>query len=131
MKPALLLISFALCTNIQLHAEPHYIVIHKRLLYGWKLEHVSKPEKRLERWTYDKANDTYFRVNSSVGLRVKAVMNETGKDARYVSVKQGWSVWKISHVEEPKKKLKKWYLDPESGTHYRIRYFWGCHGHIR
>ena len=130
MKKAAIFIVVILTVAMASHARPKYIVIQKRLLWGWKLKHVEKPEKRLERWGYDKPNDTYFAVKTSIGLRVRTVVGAISGDARYISVRQGWTAWKISGSDRPPKKLHKWHLDPETGSYYRIRYYWGTNGKI-
>jgi len=131
MKYVLFVTAFMFCALAQSLAEPHYVVFRKRWIHGWKLEHVEKPEKRLSRWAYDGKTDTYYRVKSSIGIAARAVIGKIDRDDEYISVKQGWTAWKISSVEKPRKKLKRWYHDEETGKYYRIKYFLDGAGRIQ
>ena len=131
MKRTAFFIVAVLCMAIVSHAGPKYIVIQKRLLWGWKLKHVEKPAKRLHKWAFDQTNDTYYRLKSSIGVAVKAKVKHMREHTEYVTVKQGWTSWKISSADKPRKNPDKWYPDPEGGPHYRIRYYWGTAGRIR
>lgn len=49
-------------------ATPKYIIIQQRWGWGWKLKHVDKPTKKLNRWCYDAETDTYYRIRSAFGF---------------------------------------------------------------
>lgn len=130
MKMAGISFWLLLCLTVAANAQPKYIVIQKRLLWGFKVKHVEKPQKRLRKWAYDSTNDTYYRLKSSIGVCAKAVVGEMRTHPDYVYIKQGWTAWKISSVDKPKRNLKRWYLDKETGAHYRVRYYLGNAGRI-
>jgi hypothetical protein len=52
-------------------ATPKYVVIQQHWLWGWKLKHVEKPTKKLNKWCYDAQTDTYYSMKSSWGFRIK------------------------------------------------------------
>lgn len=79
-------ISFFLlmCLAFAAHAEPSYIIIQKRLFWGFKIRHVEKPRKRLHKWAYDSTNETYYRLKSSIGISAKAVVGEMRERPDYI-----------------------------------------------
>jgi hypothetical protein len=70
MKRLLLFSILCFSSIAQGYADPKYIVIRQRFLYGWTLKHVDKP-KKLHKWYYDKQTDTYYRMKTSLGIGVK------------------------------------------------------------
>lgn len=66
-----LLLSFAATTN----AAPDYIIIKQRWLWwkGFKITHVDKPKKKLNKWHYDSKGDNYYRMINVFGLPMKMI----------------------------------------------------------
>ncbi|MCF8451386.1 MAG: hypothetical protein K9G49_16055, partial [Taibaiella sp.] len=65
MKRIFLMLFFLIFSPAPTQADPQYILIKQRWIFGMKLIHVEKPKKNLHKWYYDKKNDTYYRMKGA------------------------------------------------------------------
>lgn len=134
MKYTLFIILFV-CELTSAYAVPNYVRFKSTFWGGWRLIHLDTPPKKIHKWSYDRKTDTYYLMTGIAGLRVplKVVADDertqTGPD--YILFKQSFfGVYKLTHLDQPPKKLKKWRCDKNNKC-YRIASWVGIGGSIK